>query len=262
VGDAPAGPGGRGDVDAEALLEVFAVASAAVRIALEPVVGDERRVRTERAGQYAIDLIADAAALEVLSPLGERSVGVLSEESGRTGPPDAAVVVVVDPIDGSTNCARGLPYWCTSIAAVDADGLLCGYVVNHATGVATWALRGGGAWREGVRLRVAGVQRAADAVLSLDGFPRHPVRWKQYRVLGSQALGLCDLAAASVEGYVGLARTAPWDYAAGILVVQEAGGVVWSPSEVPLLDLVAEERRRVVAACTPELLDELKPMLA
>jgi myo-inositol-1(or 4)-monophosphatase len=248
-----------GTVSADQLIEVFAAAADAVRHAVAPVVGPDRRARTEVPGQYAIDLLADAACLGALADL---PVRVLSEESGRTGPDDATVVVVVDPIDGSTNCARGVPYWSTSMAAVDGDGLLCGYVVNHATGQATWAVRGEGAWQDGNRVRVAAVEHAADAVLALDGFPRNPVRWKQFRALGSQALSLCDVGAATVEGYVGIGRTAPWDYAAGMLVVREAGGVVWSPSPVDLLDLDSTERRRVVAACTPALLDELKPMVA
>jgi fructose-1,6-bisphosphatase/inositol monophosphatase family enzyme len=248
-----------GAVGPAQLLEVFTAAADAVRVAVEPIVGTERRARTEVPGQYAIDVVADAACLPMLAALG---VPVVSEESGRTGDADGPLTIVVDPIDGSTNCARGVPYWSTSIAAVDADGVLCGYVVNHATRTATWAVRGEGAWQDGTRLRVAAVQHAADAVLALDGFPRNPVRWKQFRALGSQALGLCDVGAATVEAYVGIGRTAPWDYLAGMLVVLEAGGVVWTPSPVPLLDLVAPERRRVLAACTPDLLDELKPMVA
>ena len=59
--------------------------------------------RTDRPGQYRLDLVADAAVLPVLHAAGLR---VLSEESGWTGPPDAEVTVVLDPVDGSTNCAR------------------------------------------------------------------------------------------------------------------------------------------------------------
>ncbi len=240
------------------LLAIFEQAAAAVRDAVKPVLGLARRARTNVPGQYAIDLVADRAALAVLH---EHPVAVLSEETAMTGATDSAIMVVIDPIDGSTNCARGIPYWATSIAALDADGLLCAYVVNHATGIATTAVRGEGAWRHGERLQVSFVERAADSVLILDGFPRRPVRWKQYRALGSQALGLCDVAGASVEAYVGIGHTAPWDYTAGMLIVQEAGGVVWSPSPHDLLDVSVAERRQVVAACTPELLDELRPMV-
>ena len=54
----------------------------------------------------------------VLAPAG---VGVVSEESGRSGPDDAAITVVVDPVDGSTNCSRGIPYWAISLCAVDPE---------------------------------------------------------------------------------------------------------------------------------------------
>ena len=55
---------------------------------------------------------------------------MLSEESGWTGPPDALVTAVLDPVDGSTNCARGIPYWGISVCALDAGGLLCSFPVN------------------------------------------------------------------------------------------------------------------------------------
>jgi fructose-1,6-bisphosphatase/inositol monophosphatase family enzyme len=240
------------------LLAMFEQAAVAVRDAVKPVLGQARRARTDVPGQYAIDLVADRAALEVLHGY---PVAVLSEETARTGDPGSTITVVIDPIDGSTNCARGIPYWATSIAALDADGLWCAYVVNHATGMVTTAVRGEGAWRDGERLEVSTIERSAESVLILDGFPRRPVRWKQYRALGSQALGLCDVAAGAVEAYVGIGHTAPWDYTAGMLIVAEAGGVVWSPSPHDLLDLTTTDRRQVVAACTPQLLDELRPMV-
>src|SRR5262245_49234151 len=67
-----------------------------------------------RDGQYAVDLEADAVCLEALYSAGFR---VLSEESGITGPPasDAAPIVVVDPLDGSTNASRGVPWYATAL---------------------------------------------------------------------------------------------------------------------------------------------------
>ena len=88
------------------LLAVFDVAAAAQRGALATLGVAERRVRTDRPGQYRLDLVADSAVLPVLHAAGLR---VLSEESGWTGPEDAQVTVVLDPVDGSTNCARGMP---------------------------------------------------------------------------------------------------------------------------------------------------------
>src|SRR5438874_5395924 len=112
------------------LLELFEETATAVATALVPLTGTPRRARTERRGQYALDLVADEAALAVLH---RAPVAVLSEESAWSGRAGAGITVVLDPVDGSTNCSRGVPYWSTSLCAVDADGPLAAFVVNHAT---------------------------------------------------------------------------------------------------------------------------------
>ncbi|MBK8333803.1 MAG: hypothetical protein IPL07_15865 [Acidimicrobiaceae bacterium] len=93
----------------------------------------------QRAGQYALDVVANDAALQVLRRAG---VGVLSEESefeaGATGE-----VVIIDPIDGSTNASRGVRYFATAMCLVDADGPAVALVANQATGERYWATRGG-----------------------------------------------------------------------------------------------------------------------
>ena len=109
---------------------------------------DDWSLAGTRAGQYRSDLAADAAALEVLEPAG---VGVLSEESGRHRP-DAEVVVVLDPVDGSTNAAHGIPWYATSLCAVDGDGARAALVVNLASGDRFEAVRGGGARRNGASI--------------------------------------------------------------------------------------------------------------
>ncbi|MGZ4700953.1 MAG: inositol monophosphatase family protein, partial [Ilumatobacteraceae bacterium] len=96
----------------------------------------------EREGQYVLDVTADDAALAVLRRAG---VGVLSEESGF----DAGTtgeVVIIDPIDGSTNASRGIPWFATSLCLVDGDGPAAAVVVNQASGVRYSAARGEGAW--------------------------------------------------------------------------------------------------------------------
>ena len=93
-----------------------------------------------RDGQYAVDLDADAACLDVLYRAGYR---VLSEESGISGPPgsDSAPIVVIDPLDGSTNASRHVPWYASALCLVDADGPAAGVVVNHATGERFSAVR-------------------------------------------------------------------------------------------------------------------------
>ena len=104
------------------LLDLFAAAADAHRRALAPLSHEARRARTDRPGQYALDVVVDTAVLEVLHGA---PVAVVSEESGWSGDRASPVTVVVDPVDGSTNCSREIPYWGISLCAVDADGALC-----------------------------------------------------------------------------------------------------------------------------------------
>ncbi|MFN8037285.1 MAG: inositol monophosphatase [Acidimicrobiia bacterium] len=236
----------------EDLLELFAETTRVVRAAVAGVDTSQRRARTDVPGQYAIDLVADAAALEVLHSV---PVAVVSEESGRTGDADAPVTVVVDPIDGSTNCSRGLPYWAISLCAVDADGALAATVVNQATMVATTAVRGRGAWRDGAPISASQVERIEDSVVLLEAWPVRKLRWKQFRALGSAALGLCDVAAGVVDGYVdanGLHK--PWDYLGGLLACREAGAAITDLGGRPLDVVDPAERRQILAAGTGPLL--------
>src|SRR5262249_52679857 len=152
----------------EALLELFDETAAAVRVAVAGIARAALRDRTDRPGQYALDLVADAAACAVLE---KAPVRIVSEESGVHERAGATVTVVVDPIDGSTNCSRGIPYWSTSLAALDGDGLLASLVANHPAQEATTASRGGGAFRNGVRLRASAATRLDESVIGFNGWP-------------------------------------------------------------------------------------------
>ena len=238
-------------------LELFDEAAASVRAALEHIDGPERRARTGRPGQYAIDLVADGAVLGVL---GRAPVAVLSEESGWSGVQGAPVTVVVDPVDGSTNASRGIPYWSTSLCAVDADGPLAALVVNQATGVRTTAVRGEGAFRDGEPLAPAKVERVEDALVVISGPPATWLPWKQFRAFGSLALTLCDLAAGVIEGLLdaGTSYHSPWDYLGGFLACSEAGAVVEDIGGRSLLEVEAGTVRRLIGAATPALLQDLR----
>ena len=237
------------------LLELFGDVCEAITRALGPVKGAERRARTAKPGQYAIDVIADEAALSVM--LGHDLL-IVSEESGVTGPPKAPVTVVIDPVDGSSNASRNLPYWATSLCALDAQGPLVAMVVNHATSEVTTAVRGGGAYRDDVELHASDVTRVEDAFVALSTFPNRMLHWKQFRAMGSCALALCDVAAGSFDGYFdGGSVHAPWDYLGGYLVCLEAGALVVDRDERPLGLGDPNVRRHLVAAGTPELLGAL-----
>jgi myo-inositol-1(or 4)-monophosphatase len=239
-----------------ALLELFDAAAAAVRDALADIAQPVRRARTERPGQYALDVLADDAACEVLS---RAAVRIVSEETGIHGDPDAAITVVIDPVDGSTNCARGIAYWATSIAAVDADGLACSLVINQATGARTTAVRGGGAYRDGVRLHASKVTRIEDAVISIAALPSSPIPWKQYRAFACSALALCEVAAGGLDAHVDTNfAMRPWDYLGALLACEEAGAIVFDARDERLVTTDPTARRRVVAAGTSELAATLK----
>jgi len=238
---------------------LFGAAADAQAGALAPLGGNDRRGRTAVPGQYELDLVADAAVLEVLAPSG---VAVVSEESGRTGPPDAPITVVLDPVDGSTNCSRSIPYWAISLCALDAEGPLVGLVANQATGERFTAVRGRGAFLDGRAIAASTAGSIADSMLAVGGLPARHLGWKQFRAMGSCALALCDVAAGRFDGYFGhRVGEAPWDYLGGLLICREAGAVVVDARDRELVTADPDARRDLIAAGTPELLAELRAEL-
>lgn len=214
-----------------------------------------------RSGQYRSDLAADAVAVQALVDAG---FGVLSEESGLHHS-DRAVIVVVDPVDGSTNASLGLPWYATSLCAVDDAGPLASVVRNQATGVCFQAERGRGAHVGDRAVTPTDVERLGAAVVGVNGVaPRH-LGWAQYRALGAAALDLCAVADGALHAYVDLVDPpshAPWDYLGGLLVCREAGVPVIDRDGAELVVLDHEARRRPVAAATPALLDALLAAVA
>ncbi|MHB8680485.1 MAG: inositol monophosphatase family protein [Acidimicrobiales bacterium] len=241
-------------MDDEALLRVCHEVVDAVASSLRGVV--DWRPSGQRPGQYAIDLVADRAALEVLEDAG---LGVLSEESGARHT-DAGLVAVLDPVDGSTNASRGVPWYATSICIVDAEGPRVAVVANLATGDRYHAARGRGAWRGETRLHASECRRMNEAVVALSGYPRRHLGWAQYRAFGAAALDLCAVAEGMVDAFAtgGRAHLGSWDYMGGILVCSEAGAYVTDFDGLELVTLDPAARRAVGAAATPELLEQLR----
>jgi fructose-1,6-bisphosphatase/inositol monophosphatase family enzyme len=211
-----------------------------------------------RPGQYRSDLVADAAALAVLDRAG---FGAFSEESGLHAT-DRDVVVVLDPIDGSTNASRGIPWYATSLCALDAGGPLAALVVNLATGTRYNAVRGSGAWRDGVAIRPSSCTDVGDAIIGLSGYPPRSYGWRQYRALGASALDLCAVADGTFDAFVDCSRDAhgPWDYLGAELVLREAGGVMTDLYERELTVVDWAARRTPIAAGTTALHAALRDM--
>ncbi|MGP0032609.1 MAG: inositol monophosphatase family protein [Acidimicrobiales bacterium] len=236
-------------MDEVRLLTVLDDAVAAVRHALDEL--DDWGPAGTRPGQYHLDLAADAAALPILRGAG---LAVLSEESGVTGRPATGLLAVIDPVDGSTNAHRGIPFYATSICVLDADGPLVGVVVNLSTGARFAAVRGGGATCDGAALAPSGCRDLAAAIVGISGFPGHHPGWAQFRALGAASLEFCAVAGGFLDAYMVVGRSTlfGWDYLAGLLVCREAGAVVVDRdgAEPVVRDAVA---RRPIVAATPEL---------
>jgi myo-inositol-1(or 4)-monophosphatase len=235
------------------MLEVLDDTVAAVRAALDSL--DDWGPAGTRPGQYHLDLAADAAALPILHGAG---LSVFSEESGRTGPSGADLLAVIDPIDGSTNAHRRIPFFATSICVLDAEGPLVGVVVNQATGTRFDAVRGGGARRDGASMAPSGCTDLTRAIVGISGFPgRHP-GWAQYRALGAASLEFCAVAEGVLDAYMVVGRSTlfGWDYLAGALICREVGASVVERdrAEVVVRD---DATRRPLVAATPELADRL-----
>jgi fructose-1,6-bisphosphatase/inositol monophosphatase family enzyme len=220
-----------------------------------------------RSGQYVADVGADDV---VVGPLVAAGFAVLSEESGWSGGRGRGAVVVVDPLDGSTNASRGLPWFATAMCLVDSDGPRVALVANQASGERFWAIRGGGAWtaaRAGgpaqpdaaTALHPSLARPLGETVIGISGRPGGDYGWWQFRALGASALDLCLVASGGLDGYVDMSTDAHgvWDYLAGALICREAGALVVDALGRELTVLDHDARRTPVAAATPELLDHL-----
>ena len=146
---------------------------------------------------------------------------------------------VVDPVDGTTNFLHRFPPWAVSIAAVEDGRPVAGVVVDVERGHGYSAALGEGAWRDGERLRVSTITEPAQALIGtgfpfkdlsgmddyVKGFRRVAAATAGIRRAGSAAMDLCWVASGSLDAFWEQ-RLAPWDIAAGTLIVREAGGIV------------------------------------
>lgn len=237
----------------EDVLTLFASIAEAVGVALRDV-GDWGPSGL-RDGQYAADLVADRIVLDALADAG---LSVLSEESGLTTRGGDALVIV-DPLDGSTNASRGVPWYATSLCLADEQGAAVGLVRNQASGVTYSAVRGGGAWCGGQQLSASACVNLGDAFVGLSGLPSRHLGWRQFRAFGAVALDLCLVASGALDGFIDCSVDAHgvWDYAAGVLICQEAGADVVDALGRDLLVRDPAIRRTPVGAATPELLFQL-----
>ncbi len=188
----------------------------------------------------AVDVVTEAdRAVERLIRrllLEQRPDDAIMGEEGEDHPGSSGVRWIIDPIDGTVNYLYGLPEWAVSIAAEQDGRIVAGVVINGSTGVEYAAAHGAGATRDGRPIGVRPSPLLAERLV-LTGFGyRADVRAHQaacvaallprvrdIRRMGSCALDLCHVADGSGDAYVE-AGPQPWDWAAGGLVLREAGG--------------------------------------
>jgi myo-inositol-1(or 4)-monophosphatase len=244
--------------DVEAVLERLPT-----RAEREPVVG-------AGLGGDETTAIDHAAEDAILARIREAAGAVVSEEIGRIGG-DTLPLVVVDPIDGSLNAKRGIPFFSLSIAVAEGetmDDVAFGFVHDFGSGEEWTARRGEGAWLNGEAL---GAVRPKDEVeiLSFEATltslvardaPKIAELAYRLRIMGSLALSLCHLAAGRVDAVCSLKPARSVDIAAGQLLCRELGLAielfdVEEPFGAAPLDL--EQRSRVAAAGTREVCTRL-----
>ena len=246
----------------------------------------ERAVETGRGEggdtAYVIDRAAEDAVFREIEALGVPLVAV-SEERGEVvvgvqtaGIEDDVVRVVVDPVDGSLNAKRGLPFACVSIAIASGPRMPdveIGWVAEldprlsagdePRAGRDWWAVKGEGAFRDGERLaplrpgplEVLGLETARPELVAAAAAAIESVDARRIRALGSVALTLCLVAAGQLDAMLSLRPIRSVDAAAAQLLVTETGGAVAFPDDD---DLSLEMRSPVLAARDPELLERLR----
>lgn len=242
---------------------------------------DAGRVQVEAATEKAradyvskTDLDAQEAALAVIRRA-HADHGILAEEDDapvedRLAAASGRPVWIVDPLDGTANFLHGHPGYAASVAVAVDGRPVAGAVVSGSTGERWWAARGEGAYKGGRRISVSHCPDLEEAMVGT-GFPfklldvlpgyleqmdRVLRRAAGIRRYGSAALDLCYLAQGSLDAFWELILM-PWDFAAGWLLVEEAGGVVTRVDGSPM----GLAEGTVMAAGASGLLAELKATL-
>ncbi len=203
------------------------------------------------------DRDAEVAIEEILRA--ERPDDGLLAEEGASSEAASGRRWVVDPLDGTTNFLYGLPSWAVSIALEDGEGGAAGVVFDPVRDELFRAARGEGARLNGVEIQVSGCDRL-DTALIATGFGYDAERRaaqsevlvgvlprvRDIRRAGAAALDLCMVACGRLDGYYERGLQ-PWDWAAGSIIVKEAGG--------DLIDL-ADEPKGLIAA-SPAIAEDL-----
>ena len=212
-------------------------------------VGKVRTIETKQGEERNLVSEIDRGSEEKIISLIKRhypSHGILAEESGGSDP-DAEYLWIIDPLDGTTNFLHGLPVFSVTIGIARRGEIIAGVVYDPNQDILYSAEKGSGAYMNGRRMKVSTTGKLIDSLL-MTGFPydvaQNPGQAVEHfvdflmeaggiRRFGSAAIDLCYVAAGRLDGFWEV-NLNPWDMAAGILLVTEAGGKVSDFAGAPL----------------------------
>jgi len=227
--------------DEELLGVALEAARDAARVIRDATVDREKLVWETKGRSDFVSEVDKASEREIAATIKRRlpSASVLGEELTPTGLTQKGIVVIADPLDGTTNFLHGYPEYSVSIAVARDGALRAGVVLNVARDEEFTARRGAGAFLNGKRIKVSTLREPGRALIGT-GFPfktleKLPLYVEQFSLVmrgtagirraGSAALDLSNVACGRFDAFWELVL-APWDVAAGILMVQEAGGII------------------------------------
>jgi myo-inositol-1(or 4)-monophosphatase len=230
------------DRDNRELLDVALEAARAAASVIRDATSEREELVWETKGRSDFVSAVDKASEQQIAEIVGRRLPdavMLGEELSPNALSNTGIVVIADPLDGTTNFLHGYPEYAVSIG-VAREGELCAAVVlNVPRGEEFTAISGGGAFLNGVRIKVSSLREPGRALIGT-GFPFRTVeQLPQYvaqfslvaagtagmRRAGAAALDLASVACGRFDAFWEL-TLAPWDVAAGILLVREAGGIV------------------------------------
>jgi myo-inositol-1(or 4)-monophosphatase len=234
--------------------------------------GRGRTVGIGASGDSTIYADKEAEELLLRSLRRVRGVRVLSEEAGFAGDPRGKILAVVDPLDGSSNFERGIPYYCTSVAIAEGDSLddvSVGVVRDIVSGDVYAATKRGGARKNGETIRTSRISNPSLSVLGVDLSRSSAAQVerlapliggvKRQVHLGANALELCYLAEGRIDAFIDLrGKIRITDLAAAYLIAREAGAKITDPDGrglKPVFDL--EHRLSFIASANASLHREI-----
>jgi len=193
-----------------------------------------------------VDRASEAAIADVVRAR-HPDAKLLAEEGSPVMEDRSGLVFVADPLDGTTNFLHGFPWYAVSIAALVDDEIVAGAILNPANGELFTATKGGGARLAGQRIAVSTIDDPLRALIGtgmpFKGGPDVDEYLRMLRPImeqtagirrpGAAALDFADVACGRFEGFWELSL-APWDIAAGVLLVREAGGIVTGVAGEPV----------------------------